>query len=220
VTFEPVGGASGQGRVIVFGDTGFGLLSDIDDTVVVTLLPRPFIAAWNTFVLRETARHEVPGMSELYRRFTSSHPGATVVYLSTGPWNAAPTLRRFLNRYRFPDGPLLLTDWGPSNTGWFRSGREHKRAQLARLAAELPGVRWLLIGDDGQRDPEIYEEFAAHHPAAVQAIVLRQLTPTEHVLSSGTPVPSEAPHEAVAIPHVSAPDGYGIGDELQRYGLI
>lgn len=51
-------------------------------------------------------------------------------------------------------GPLLLTDWGPTNTGWFRSGQDHKRACLDRLAKDFPKIKWLLIGDDGQHDPE------------------------------------------------------------------
>jgi phosphatidate phosphatase APP1 len=44
-------------------------------------------------------------------------------YLSTGAWNVAPAVRRFLGRHGYPQGPMLLTDWGPTNTGWFRSGR-------------------------------------------------------------------------------------------------
>ena len=106
-------------------------------------------------------------MAVLYERLVTAHPGAPVFYLSTGAWNVAPTLTRFLSRHLYPAGPLLLTDWGPTADRWFRSGREHKRATLARLAREFPDVRWLLIGDDGQHDQEIYREFAAAHPENV-----------------------------------------------------
>ena len=44
----------------------------------------------------------------------------------------------------------ILTDWGPTNTGWFRSGQQHKRSSLRRLARDFPHIQWLLIGDDGQ----------------------------------------------------------------------
>ena len=144
--------------------TRLGLVSDIDDTVMVTSLPRPLIAAWNSFVLRESARRVVPGMAGLYRRILHAHPDAVVLYLSTGAWNVASALRRFLTSNGYPEGPLLLTDWGPTNTGWFRSGQEHKRVALRRLAGEFPDVRWLLVGDDGQHDPQIYAEFAAEYP--------------------------------------------------------
>ena len=79
-----------------------------------------------------------PGMSVLLERLAAAHPGTPVVYLSTGAWNVAPTLTRFLSRNLFPAGPLLLTDWGPTHDRLFRSGREHKRTSLERLAAGVP----------------------------------------------------------------------------------
>ena len=142
-----------------------GIVSDIDDTVMVTALPRPLLAAWNTFVLDEHARAAVPGMAVLYERLVTAHPGAPVLYLSTGAWNVAPTLTRFLSRHLYPAGPLLLTDWGPQKDRWFRSGQDHKRATLRRLATEFPDMRWLLIGDDGQHDPEFVRGVRALQPA-------------------------------------------------------
>jgi len=58
-----------------------------------------------------------------------------------------------------------MTDWGPTNTGWFRSGIEHKRTELRRLMIDLPQITWILFGDDGQHDPHIYGEAARHHAA-------------------------------------------------------
>jgi len=62
------------------------------------------------------------------------------------------------------------TAWGPTNTGWFRSGQDHKRACLDRLAKDFPKIKWLLIGDDGQHDPKIYQDFAEARPKRVEAI--------------------------------------------------
>ena len=197
--------------------THLGLISDIDDTVMVTSLPRPLIAAWNAFVVRESARKVVPGMAALYHRILQAHPDAVVLYLSTGAWNVASALRRFLIRNGYPEGPLLLTDWGPTNTGWFRSGQEHKRVALRRLAGEFPDVRWLLVGDDGQHDPQIYAEFAAEHPELVAAVAIRQLTATQQVLSHGSPLPAEAESGSGSrsVVTVQAPDGDGLDAELR-----
>ena len=115
-----------------------GIVSDIDDTVMVTALPRPLLAAWNTFVLDEHARAAVPGMAVLYERLVTAHPGAPVLYLSTGAWNVAPTLTRFLSRHLYPAGPLLLTDWGPQKDRWFRSGQDHKRRDAAPAGDGVP----------------------------------------------------------------------------------
>ncbi|HET8866773.1 MAG TPA: phosphatase domain-containing protein [Agrococcus sp.] len=165
--------------------TRFGVVSDIDDTVMVTSLPRPLLAAWNAFVLDEHGRTPVPGMAVLYERIARAHPGSPFVYLSTGAWNAAPALTRFLSRNLYPAGSMLLTDWGPTHDRFFRSGKEHKRYQLRRLAREFPHIRWLLVGDDGQHDEELYGEFASAHPESVRAVAIRELSAQEAVLAGG-----------------------------------
>lgn len=204
---------------IVDPDERFGLLSDIDDTAMVTALPRPFLAAWNTFVLDEHARRPVPGMAVFYDRIRARHPGAPVTYLSTGAWNVAPTLRRFLSRHLYPAGPLLLTDWGPTHDRFFRSGREHKVAQLRRLAEELPEVRWVLVGDDGQHDEAIYAQFAAEHPENVAAVAIRHLSSAEAVLAGGRTKANE--HSAASsVPWCYAPDGAGLWDQLVERGVL
>jgi phosphatidate phosphatase APP1 len=200
----------------------FGVVSDIDDTVMVTALPRPLLAAWNTFVLDEHARMAVPGMAVLYERLVTANPGAPVFYLSTGAWNVAPTLTRFLSRHLYPAGPLLLTDWGPTPDRWFRSGQEHKRNTLARLATEFPDIKWLLIGDDGQHDQEIYSEFAHAHPDNVAAVAIRRLSPAQAVLAGAIPGPSGNP-EAVGSggkTWFSAPDGAGLWTLLRDTDVV
>lgn len=198
----------------------FGIVSDIDDTVMVTALPRPFLALWNTFVLSERARTPTPGMSVLLDRLAAEHPEAPVVYLSTGPWNAAPTLQRFLGRNLYPSGPLLLTDWGMTPERWFRSGREHKQENLARLSAEFPGIRWLLIGDNGQHDESIYAEFAAEHPESVGAVAIRQLSPGQAVFSGGTTHDGDSATPRSDVPWASAPDGAGLAAQLEKAGIL
>ena len=202
--------------LIVAPDAEFGLVSDIDDTILTTWLPRPMVAAWNSFVRDESNRQSIPGMARFYHRFLATHPGAPLVYLSTGAWNTYDFLNRFIEQHRYPKGPLLLTDWGPTNTGWFRSGMENKRTNLLRLAADFPGVRWLLVGDDGQHDPEIYAEFAHSHPNHVAAEAIRQLSPTEQVLAHGTNMPLEEREPPVEADDtwVEAPDGRGLAEQL------
>jgi phosphatidate phosphatase APP1 len=199
--------------------SGFGIVSDIDDTVMVTALPRPMLAAWNTFVLDEHARMATPGMAVLYDRLKRQHPGSPILYLSTGAWNVAPTLTRFLSRNLYPPGPLLLTDWGPTHDRFFRSGREHKIESLARLVDDFPDVKWLLVGDDGQHDEEIYGAFALAHPDRVAAVAIRQLSAGEAVLAGGR---SKAENYAAktAVPWVAANDGAGLAAELTKLGLL
>jgi phosphatidate phosphatase APP1 len=140
-----------------------------------------------------------------------------VVYLSNGPWNLAGPLTAFLERHHFPAGALLLTDWGISAGGWFRSGRAHKRGALERLAADLPGVQWLLVGDDGEADPEVYADFARAHPGRVLAIALRTTAP------AGTEAPQTEERVGSgpdAVPVVRAGDGRALADRLAALGVL
>lgn len=222
----------------------FGVVSDIDDTVMVTMLPRLLTAARHSFVDHVSSREAVPGMAGFltcladmaHRQAsaestvpqTSTHTQAThpqtkgkqtpvtsldstlpqasadpqvpqtsadsqqealhapLIYLSTGAWNVVPALRDFLGRLNYPRGGFLMTDFGPSNTGWFRSGFEHKRRELRRLARMFPSMKWYLVGDDGQRDPEIYAEFAREYPENVAGIAIRSLSEIEQFMSHGT----------------------------------
>jgi len=195
-----------------------GIISDVDDTVMVTTLPRPLLAAWNTFVLDEHARVPTPGMAVFLDRLAAAHVGAPVIYLSTGAWNVAPTLTRFLSRNLYPAGALLLTDWGPTHDRWFRSGRDHKRANLRRLAQEFPDVRWILIGDDGQHDEAIYSEFQRDFPESVAAVAIRRLSPSEAVLAGGRS--KDAAKARPGAPWVYGPDGSSLADQLAEHDLI
>lgn len=207
---------------IVADGVTFGIVSDIDDTVITTTLPRPLIAAWNTFVRRGNSRRPVSGMAPLFRRLLAAHPGAPIVYVSTGAWNTTPTLIRFLVESGYPLGPLELTDWGPTNTGWFRSGAEHKRQCLDRLARDFPDIRWLLVGDDGQHDPQIYADFAEARADRVDAVCIRQLTATEQVLSH--PMGRlDAPTRTTSlspVPTLTAPDGHALLRLLTAAGRV
>jgi phosphatidate phosphatase APP1 len=183
-------------------DAARGVVCDIDDTVLVTGIATPLRAAWRTFVQPMTRRQAVPGMVRLLRELTSGAPHVPVVYLSNGPWNLAGPLERFLERSGFPRGALLLTDWGPTPTRWFRDGRSHKRTSLQRLAADLPGVRWTLVGDTTEHDPALYEEFARAQPERVRAVLLRDTTGAARVERFG------------AVPVVYGPDGDAIAAAL------
>lgn len=249
---------------IVGTDELFGVVSDVDDTVMISWLPRPLIAAKNAFFLYVSSRQAVPGMSYLLQRVTRtigtlprstpnesdrtpssvprvsgsmpSNPGASnpkmegleasnaggrvpnhapVAYISTGAWNVAPGLRRFLSRTGFPTGTPLLSDWGPSQTGWFRSGPKHKRRELEFLTNLLPWVRWVLVGDDGQHDPLIYSKFARDYPHRVAAILIRTLTPTQQVLSHGSVAAPERVLDGLTTPVFVGPDGYDLLQQLR-----
>ncbi|MGR6964503.1 App1 family protein [Geodermatophilus sp. URMC 61] len=198
---------------VAASDATRGVVCDIDDTVWITGIRHPLRAAWRTFAGNGSTRRPVAGMAALLTRLTAAGAHAPVVYVSNGPWNLAGPITAFLDRHGFPAGALLLTDWGISPRAWFRSGRAHKRGALERLATDLPRVRWVLVGDDGEHDPEIYRDFARSHPEHVAAIALRTVAPI------GT-TPPETESRVGTVPVVRAGDGRALADLLHRAGVL
>lgn len=161
-------------------------------------------------------------MVELYREIERAHPDVFVIYVSTGSWQTARALRSFLDRHGYPRGPLLLTHWGPTQEGWFRSGQRRKREQLRHLFTDLPLLKWLLVGDDSQHDPSLYAEAMEAAPEKVLGIAIRQLSATQQVIRHGTSGPIDAHEHTNELPGnpVCAPDGFGIREGLRARGLI
>ena len=226
-TLRTTGEAAAQmhaGMVVIGDEVRLGVVSDIDDTAMVTSVPRLFVALWNMLWVRTAARLAVRGMATLYARIVEANPDAPFIYLSAGAWNTARTLRRFLARHGYPPGPLLLTDFGPTRTGWFRSGREHKTTSLERLVATFPQVRWVLMGDDGQHDPEIYDEASRAHPGVVAAIGIRTLSRAEKVIATASagPVRGPSPDDGgPGVPMVIGRDGDALAAGLEEVpGLL
>ncbi|WIM67832.1 DUF2183 domain-containing protein [Corynebacterium breve] len=211
------GGNTAKAPVQIISDTAkLGLISDVDDTIMVTMLPRAVLAAWNSWVKKTSTRQPVPGMGKFYEHVLADDPEAPVFYLSTGAWNTYETLVSFIEKHDLPCGPLLLTDWGPTPTGLFRSGKEHKKVQLRNLIIEFPEIDWILVGDDGQHDPMIYGDVIFEHPDRIKEVAIRQLSPKEHVLSHGTTSALTQPEHYPDTPTVYGRDGHELLDERRR----
>jgi len=198
-----------------------GIVSDIDDTAMVTVVPRLALAVWNTLGERVSNRQPVVGMANLFSSVIEAHPGAPMVYLSNGAWNTAKSLQRFLHRWEFPSGALFLTDFGPTETGFFRSGKKHKRRMLEWLMEEFPQIGWILVGDDGQSDPEIYTETARQYPGRVAAIGIRTLSQVERMIWLANTHPAQlGDQNEFDVPFIEAPNGDQLLAEFKKLGLL
>lgn len=169
-----------DGRLLVVDPAAtLGVVSDIDDTVIHTGLTRLVETVRTTFLHREEERVPIEGAAEFYRALVAGDEGrAPVFYVSTGAWNLHHPMQRFLERHAFPAGPLLMTDWGPGTGRLFREdGVAFKSRTILALMAEHPHLRWVLVGDSGQHDPEAYAVVARARPDRVRAIYIRQVQP-------------------------------------------
>lgn len=219
--------ASGTGRVVKPSlKAPFLVISDIDDTILLTGLTEGMAMVARTVLREASERAAIPGMAALYRglargvpsRTGSRKPVPTFFYVSTGSWAFYPTLQEFVQLRGFPVGPMFLTDWGPTERYLRRSGAEHKRTAIRRLLDSYPSMPFVLIGDSGQRDPLTYEEMAREYPGRVALIVIRQVGDDDE--PRNTEIRSRAEQlRGEGIPLHLVPDASDAAEVAHRLGL-
>jgi phosphatidate phosphatase APP1 len=145
---------------------------------------------------------------------------APTFYVSTGAWNLHTVLEEFLARQGFPPGPMLMTDWGPGGRWVFRENSiAFKSRTIIDLMDEHPGLRWVLVGDSGQHDPEAYATVARARADRLHAIYIREVP-------GGTPVRAGQVHEIAdelagrGTPMLLVPDSTAIAEHAASLGLL
>lgn len=161
-------------------NTQFGVISDIDDTILVTNATSLFKMARLTFLKSARTRLPFAGVAAFYHALQHG-TGETfnpIFYVSSSPWNLYDFLVDFMTLNHIPAGPLMLRDFGLDESKFIKSSHlDHKRAQIERLLTTYPHLPFILIGDSGQHDPEIYQHIAIHFPNRIQAIYIRDVSP-------------------------------------------
>ena len=161
------------GRVRLIGPEGLSVISDVDDTIKVSMVRDRRALIRNTF-LREFK--PVDGMAGLYRRWAGA--GAAFHYLSAGPWQLYGPLCEFIEDQGFPPDTFHLKRFrlkDRSALGLFGSQEGYKSAAIERILADFPRRRFILVGDSGEQDPEIYGAAARKHPEQVIRILIRNV---------------------------------------------
>lgn len=184
---EAVGGklpdAPTEAEVLVPGQRAeFGVISDIDDTVLHTHVTDLAKMLQVTLLRNAATRLPLEGCAELYRALScgrSGRPGTNpVFYVSKSPWNMYDLLVDFLERRGLPRGPLLLRELGLHRRvrGAAAIQQSFKLDQIERLFRTYPRLRFVLVGDSGEKDPEIYAEAIRRHPDRVAAVYIREVS--------------------------------------------
>ncbi|HEX7859217.1 MAG TPA: phosphatase domain-containing protein [Verrucomicrobiae bacterium] len=157
----------------------FGIISDIDDTIIVSNARNLLKAAYTTFSQSARGRVAFPGVGAFYRALQSgTNEGEfnPVFYVSSGPWNLYDLLVEFMQLNQIPLGPILLQDYGLTEKQIISASHlDHKLAQIRKLLETYPDLPFILIGDSGQHDPEIYRKVLEEVPTRIKAIYIRDV---------------------------------------------
>jgi phosphatidate phosphatase APP1 len=161
-------------------DAEFGIISDIDDTIVKTTATNLLAMSRITFLNNAKTRLPFAGVAEFYKSLQLGRNGKRnnpFFYVSSSPWNLYDLLKDFLDLNNIPAGPLLLRDFGfDRNSGNEGGHMGHKFKEIKQILEAYPHLQFVLVGDSGQEDPIIYREVVKQFPDRILAIYIRDVT--------------------------------------------
>ena len=163
-------------------DAQFGVISDVDDTVLQTGATSLRSLAKQVLFGNAYTRLPFEGVAAFYEALGRGSAGTRnpLFYVSSSPWNLYDVLTEFMALNQIPLGPILLRDWGVSATELLPTTHgEHKRAAIRQILETYPRLPFILIGDSGQEDPEIYHEVVHDFPGRILGIYIRDVADAE-----------------------------------------
>ena len=161
----------------------FGVISDIDDTVLISNATNKFRLLYSTLFKHVSARKAFPGVSDLYRRLRKGDSGEQTnpfFYVSSSHWNLFTFLTTFFQLNTLPQGPLLLKRTAGIKSSILSVGNhDHKEKGILKILQQFPDTPFILIGDSGQKDAEIYSSIFEKYPERIKEIYIRDVTKRE-----------------------------------------
>jgi hypothetical protein len=152
---------------VVPPDAPFLVVSDLDDTVAVTNVASKRKLLGTVFLEDAETQPAVPGMAELYRCLVEASGARAVAFVSGSPVQLAPRVSRFLEKNGFPPAALYLRNLGLGTLHGYKE-------PVLRVLAERFPQPFVLVGDSGEKDPEIYAAFRRERPGRVLATYIRR----------------------------------------------
>ncbi len=157
----------------------YGVISDLDDTVIKSDVVQVTKLLTNTFLRNSRTRLPFAGVAAFYHALQQGTVGGfnPIYYVTSGIWNLYDVYLDFLQIQGIPIGPIFMTDLGLSEQYLFKPGRfEHKLAVIRELLQTHPNLSFILIGDSGEKDAEIYGQVAIENPGRILAIYIRDVS--------------------------------------------
>lgn len=170
--------AQGQ-AMIVSPQAGFGVISDIDDTVVYTGVTSRFQLASTVLLKNAYTRLPLKGVANFYTALQQGIDGRgrnPLFYVSSSPWNMYDLFQEFFEINQIPVGPIFLRDWGFERHSMLAAkNRKYKLDAIYHILDRYPELKFILIGDSGEEDPEIYTQVIQSSPNRILSAYIRDV---------------------------------------------
>jgi phosphatidate phosphatase APP1 len=159
-----------------------GIISDIDDTFLVSYTLNPLKKLYHLLFKNVNSRKVFEDVVPHFQALSTAGRADNgelnaFFYVSSSEWNLYRFLVTFTEIHQLPKAVLLLKDIKTSLTNFFwtgRGGHNHKFEKIKHILEFYPNLEYVLIGDDSQHDPYLYEAISKIFPLTVKAIYIRQ----------------------------------------------
>ncbi len=171
--------ATAIGQVLIPPDTAkFGVISDIDDTILQTNVQNKLKMFLTTILSNEHTRLPFEGVAAFYQALqkgVSSNENNPIFYVSSSPYNLYKFLTKFLELQEIPLGPIFLKDFGTHTPFTSSDHKTHKLENIKNVLNTYPHLQFVLIGDNSEQDPEIYRKIVKEYPERIRTIYIRKV---------------------------------------------
>jgi phosphatidate phosphatase APP1 len=203
-------------------DAAFGVISDIDDTILRSEASSLLTLARSTLLHNARTRLPFEGVAAFYRALehgtdTAEEPTNPFFYVSSSPWNLYGFIEEFFEIHALPRGPLLLRDLGIDESKFVASGHDHKLEKIEHVLGAYPDLPFVLVGDSGQDDPEIYRHAVEDFPGRIRTIYIRHVSDDARSEEIAALVAEVARHD---IEMLLVPDTLAAARHAAAAGLI
>ncbi|EPS33047.1 hypothetical protein PDE_08008 [Penicillium oxalicum 114-2] len=161
----------------VIEPVGISLISDIDDTVKHSAITSGAKEIFRNTFVRELAELTIDGVSDWYTQVAQK--GVEIHYVSNAPWQLYPLLERYFKQVGLPPGSFHLKQYSGMLQGIFEPTAERKRGPLEQILRDFPERKFILVGDSGEADLEVYTEVVLANPGRILGIFIRDVTTPE-----------------------------------------
>lgn len=169
--------------LILFPDNNakYAIISDIDDTILHTnvLSFLKIKVLLNSFLISANKRKTIKDTPNWYQQLYAKHNNS-FFYISHSPWNLYDYLLQFIQTHKYPKGIVLLRDFGKKAKDALQNYSTHKKDETEKLINLYPHLQFVLIGDGGEKDADIYLELYNKFPNRIKAIFIHRLGNLKH----------------------------------------
>lgn len=201
------------------GNNTYGIITDIDDTVLISNATKKLKLLYATIFQSPDRRLPFPGVSAFYNALVAGSSGKNdnpIFYVSSSHFNLFAFLRRFFELNKLPKGPILLKRTSGLKSLVTTVGKHNqKHDDIVTVMNAYPDLSFVLLGDSGQHDTQIYSDLIAEFPGRIKAVYIRDISTDEDFSGLAT-----MPEYDATVPFIIAKNSLLMAEHAAEHGLI